>query len=80
MKWLHRGVLFLALLALLVSSPGCATETAPHTAAEVDAVSGGKWFFCAMAQTVKVVGLVTANPTFVLVGAIGGGIACGLTL
>ncbi len=39
--------------------------------------TGGINFWCALFQTVKIVSLVTGQLEGVVVGAIGGGIACG---
>ena len=38
---------------------------------------GGINFLCGLFQTVKVISLVTGNIEGVLIGAIGGGLACG---
>jgi len=43
-----------------------------------DPVGGRKFFFCAMGQTLKYIGIFTGNVTLALTGAIGGGIACGM--
>ena len=38
---------------------------------------GGMRFLCGLFQSVKVISLVTGNVEGVLIGAIGGGLACG---
>ena len=39
---------------------------------------GGEYFFCGLFQAVKIASLCTGNVHGVLVGAIGGGLACGM--
>jgi hypothetical protein len=55
----------------------CAPASLSRLPLAGELVGGRDFFFCAALQAVKVVGLFTANPTMVLAGAIGGGVACG---
>jgi hypothetical protein len=58
-------------------APVSATVVTP---APADVVGGDHYFFCAAGQTIKIVGLFTGNAGLVLVGAVGGGLACGFGL
>jgi hypothetical protein len=76
-----------ALLVVGAPGPGDATgdavpfpastraATSPEIAAA--ATGGDNYFYCAAAQVVKYVGLVTGNVGLIVGGAIAGGIACG---
>ena len=68
MSSLRAGLNGLAL-SLLVASPSVASAPSP---------SGGANFWCAFFQSVKLVSLVTGNVEGVVVGAIGGGLSCGM--
>lgn len=75
-----RPIVTIGLAALLLVSAialgayaGGTTGPSPNG----DPVGGG-FYFCALGQTLKIIGLFTANPGMVLGGAILGGVACGL--
>ena len=71
-----KGIAVIALsLCVLVGSPAAPAAPSPESPAE--AVGGANYFFCAAFQTLKVGGLITGRPDVALVGAIGGGVACG---
>ncbi len=67
-----------------IADAGSATSPAPaglddaEAPAWSSAVGGSDYFYCALGQTLKVVGLILGNVPLVLAGAVGGGIACGL--
>ncbi len=65
----------LVLLALAVSAPQ--SEGPPRTASVAAAEGGADYFLCAAFQAIKVGGMVLGRPDAALLGAIGGGIACG---
>jgi hypothetical protein len=60
----------LALVALLLA-PGPAAALPVHP-------TGGAFFWCAAFQMLKVVSLATGRLEGAVVGAIGGGLACGM--
>jgi hypothetical protein len=84
-----RSHVALALLCLLCIPVGVSSsadvsapvppDTAPAVSlAPADATGGGNFYFCAAAQTFKIIGLFTANAGMVLAGAVAGGVACGM--
>ena len=56
-----------------------AAPAAPAAATKAASPAGeGSYFFCAMGQTIKYIGLFSGNAPLALAGAVGGGIACGM--
>jgi hypothetical protein len=70
------AVVVVALLALAAGTFPDSTEPPPVDPAEVRGAAN--FFFCALGQTVKFLGLFSGNLPLTVAGAIGGGLACGL--
>ncbi len=70
-------LLLLLLLSIVVLATNPAGAEARPGATSAEVIGGDDYFLCCAAQTVKIIGLFTANPWLVLGGAVAGGVACG---
>lgn len=69
----------LALAALAAAATALLAAAGGNAGAEGTALVGGmRYFFCVLGQVLKVGGLILMRPDAVLIGAIVGGLACGL--
>ncbi|HMB68467.1 MAG TPA: hypothetical protein VKU85_04125 [bacterium] len=83
LRWTTRIALAAALVVILAVA---ATASAPNpnslpwtdAASAEELVGGRKYYLCMLGQALKIGGLVLVRPDVVLVGAIVGGLACGL--